>query len=238
MRLLALSIVLLSFGFMALQRSGWFSKQMILHMGIVFQVLVGYAISLGEAMLIKSAGYPVIGTSATALWLLMCGMLIPNTPRANLLGAILTVLSWPAAYWTAQNTLGVSAIFAVDAGFVARQIDAVLEDIGTDAVKVGMLHRAEIVDAVADGLMRHRAPCIVLDPVMAAKDSTPLLRENAIDALKRRLLPLATLVTPNLPEASVLLGEPIHDRPRMERAARTVLLILSIPLAIAALGSL
>ncbi|MBN9446041.1 MAG: bifunctional hydroxymethylpyrimidine kinase/phosphomethylpyrimidine kinase [Bosea sp.] len=107
---------------------------------------------------------------------------------------------------TAQNTQAVRAIHPVPADFVAAQIDAVFEDLDVAAVKIGMLATAELIETVADGLERHGARNIVLDPVMIAASGGRLLREDAIEALKRRLLPLATLVTPNLPEAAALLG--------------------------------
>ncbi len=107
---------------------------------------------------------------------------------------------------TAQNTQAVRAIHPVPADFVAAQIDAVFEDLDVAAVKIGMLATAELIEAVADGLERHGARNIVLDPVMIAASGGRLLQEDAIEALKRRLLPLATLVTPNLPEAAALLG--------------------------------
>ena len=106
MRLLALSMVLLSFAFFGLQRAGWFSKQTILHLGVGFQVLIAFAISLAECTLVSSPNQAVIGVSATALWLVLCGVLIPNTPLANLAAGIFTVLAWPAAYWTAVQVFG------------------------------------------------------------------------------------------------------------------------------------
>lgn len=107
---------------------------------------------------------------------------------------------------TAQNTTAVRAIHPVPADFVSAQIDAVFDDLEVAAVKIGMLATAELIEAVADGLERHNAKNIVLDPVMIAASGGRLLQEDAIEALKRRLLPLATLVTPNLPEAAALLG--------------------------------
>lgn len=107
---------------------------------------------------------------------------------------------------TAQNTTAVRAIHPVPADFVSAQIDAVFDDLDVAAVKIGMLATAELIEAVADGLERHGAKNIVLDPVMIAASGGRLLREDAIEALKRRLLPLATVVTPNLPEAATLLG--------------------------------
>jgi hydroxymethylpyrimidine/phosphomethylpyrimidine kinase len=107
---------------------------------------------------------------------------------------------------TAQNTTAVTAIHPVPAAFVAAQIDAVFDDLQVDAVKIGMLATAELIETVADGLERHNAKNIVLDPVMIAASGGRLLQEDAIEALKRRLLPLCTIVTPNLPEAAALLG--------------------------------
>jgi hydroxymethylpyrimidine/phosphomethylpyrimidine kinase len=110
---------------------------------------------------------------------------------------------------TAQNTLGVSGIHPVPVDFVTAQMDAVLSDIGADAVKIGMLFSPELIRAVAQGLKRHGVRTVVLDPVMVAQSGDKLLQDEAIDALKRELIPLATLITPNLPEASVLLGRDI-----------------------------
>jgi len=107
---------------------------------------------------------------------------------------------------TAQNTTAVTAIHPVPADFVAAQIDAVFDDLAVEAVKIGMLATAELIETVADGLERHNAKNIVLDPVMIAASGGRLLQEDAIEALKRRLLPLCTIVTPNLPEAAALLG--------------------------------
>ena len=117
---------------------------------------------------------------------------------------------------TAQNTRGVQAVHPVPASFVRRQLDSVLDDIRVDAVKIGMLGTAEVIHAVADGLDQWRPRHVVLDPVMVAKSGDKLLDEDAVDALRRRLLPLATLITPNLPEAAVLLGEaPVRERRQM-----------------------
>ena len=121
---------------------------------------------------------------------------------------------------TAQNTVGVSAIDPVSPLFITRQIEAVLTDMGSDAVKIGMLHSPEVIRAVAESLKRHRAPNIVLDPVMVAKSGDRLLKEEAVQALKTELLPLAALITPNLPEAAVLLGRPVEGLEGMEEAAR------------------
>ncbi len=107
---------------------------------------------------------------------------------------------------TAQNTLGVHGIHAIPADFIAAQLSAVLDDIRIDAVKIGMLADADVIAAVADGLQQRTLPCIVLDPVMIAKGGQALLQQEAIAALRTRLLPLASLVTPNLPEAAALLN--------------------------------
>ncbi len=107
---------------------------------------------------------------------------------------------------TAQNTRGVSAIHAVPAAFVAQQIDAVFEDLDVAAVKIGMLATAELIETVAAGLRRHKARNIVLDPVMVAASGARLLENEAVAAIHRHLFPLATLITPNLPEAAALLG--------------------------------
>lgn len=106
---------------------------------------------------------------------------------------------------TAQNTRTVAAIHDVPAEFVAAQIGAVLDDLDVAAIKIGMLASAQIIEAVADALAGWRGP-LVLDPVMVAKSGDALLREDAVAALKERLLPRADLLTPNLPEAARLLG--------------------------------
>lgn len=109
---------------------------------------------------------------------------------------------------TAQNTREVRGVFDVDPGFVRAQIEAVFDDIAVDAIKIGMLSRADIIEAVADALEAGPQIPVVLDPVMVAKSGDPLLRREAIAALRDRLLPLAAVVTPNLPEAGVLLDRP------------------------------
>lgn len=112
---------------------------------------------------------------------------------------------------TAQNTKGVSAIHAVPAGFVAKQMDAVFEDLDVAAVKIGMLATAELIETVANGLKRHQARNIVLDPVMIAASGARLLEKDAVDAIRRHIFPLATLITPNLPEAAALLGSSVAE---------------------------
>jgi hydroxymethylpyrimidine/phosphomethylpyrimidine kinase len=120
---------------------------------------------------------------------------------------------------TAQNTVGVRAIHDVPASVIAAQIDAVLEDLPISAVKIGMLSSAEAIAVVADRLRAHGVRQVVLDPVMVAKSGDALLRDAAVDALVRELLPLATVLTPNLPEAARLLGrEGIDDAAEAARA--------------------
>ncbi|MBS7536258.1 bifunctional hydroxymethylpyrimidine kinase/phosphomethylpyrimidine kinase [Ancylobacter sonchi] len=108
---------------------------------------------------------------------------------------------------TAQNTLGVTGIHDVPPAFIAAQMDAVFSDLKVDAVKIGMLSRPEAIEAVAAGLDRHRLAAVVLDPVMIAASGDRLLVPEAIDGLRRQLLPRALLITPNLPEAAALLDE-------------------------------
>ena len=106
---------------------------------------------------------------------------------------------------TAQNTQGVKDIHHIPTSFVISQIDAVFDDIGVDVVKIGMLASAETVDAAATALSRHRKPPIVLDPVMVATSGAQLLPNEAVRNLREKLLPLTTILTPNLPEAKLLL---------------------------------
>ena len=109
---------------------------------------------------------------------------------------------------TAQNTRGVTGVHLVPATFVAEQIDTLFADVRIDATKVGMLATAELVSTVAAGLSRHSVRRLVVDPVMVSKSGHHLLQPDAVDALRRELFPLAEIVTPNLPEAGVLLGRP------------------------------
>src|SRR5260221_533869 len=121
---------------------------------------------------------------------------------------------------TAQNTLGVHEVMAVPPEFVRCQIEAVYDDIGADALKTGMLHSAAVLEMVS-GFIASRAAGIpvVVDPVLAASDGTRLLDAAALDILKRRLIPLATVLTPNLPEAEALTGMTLRDIEDMQRAA-------------------
>jgi hydroxymethylpyrimidine kinase/phosphomethylpyrimidine kinase/thiamine-phosphate diphosphorylase len=119
---------------------------------------------------------------------------------------------------TAQNTLGVSAIHAPPVEFVRQQLNAVLDDIGTDVIKTGMLYNAEIISAVAE-IFRHHAALCVIDPVMIAKGGSALLQPAAIEAFTRELLPQAYLLTPNVPEAEALSGQSINNIEDMITAA-------------------
>lgn len=121
---------------------------------------------------------------------------------------------------TAQNTLGVAAVHEVPPEFVAAQIDAVARDIGIDAAKTGMLASAPIVNAVATAVEAHGLDRVVVDPVIVAKSNDRLLADDAVVALRRRLLPLALIVTPNLYEARVLSGEEVVSMTDMKEAAR------------------
>lgn len=124
----------------------------------------------------------------------------------------------------AQNTQGVRGVVALDPEFVGEQIDAVFEDVQVDAVKIGMVANAAIAGGIAERLRRHGARRIVLDPVMVAKSGDRLLDEDAVDAVREQLVPLADVLTPNLPEAAVLLGEePDWSEAEMRRRAHDLL---------------
>lgn len=123
---------------------------------------------------------------------------------------------------TAQNTRGVTAVHEVPPDVVSAQIRAVLEDIGADAVKTGMLSSAPIIAAVAGELRRFGMWRLVVDPVMVAKSGHHLLRPDAVQALREELLPLAYVVTPNIPEAEVLVGRKLEDDVAIREAARAI----------------
>ncbi len=123
---------------------------------------------------------------------------------------------------TAQNSLGVQGVENLPPAFVARQLRSVLEDFGADAAKCGMLSTAPIIEAIAEVLRERPVPNLVVDPVMVAKSGDPLLRPDARQALITRILPMALVVTPNLPEAEALTGHPVTDRAGMEEAARRI----------------
>lgn len=123
---------------------------------------------------------------------------------------------------TAQNTLGVQGVHTVPESFIQQQMDSVLSDIGADACKTGMLASAKIVEVVADGIRRHQIAPLVVDPVMVAKSGHSLLSENARETIKKVLLPLAFVVTPNLPEAEILCGFTVKDADHMKAAAKKI----------------
>ena len=123
---------------------------------------------------------------------------------------------------TAQNTCKVHGIVELPPEFVRLQIEAVVDDIGVDAVKTGMLSSVAIIEAVAEALTAARIDRLVVDPVMVAKGGDRLLREDAQDALAEKLLPLAAIVTPNVPEAEALAGLPIRDPDTARRAAERI----------------
>lgn len=119
---------------------------------------------------------------------------------------------------TAQNTMGVTAISVVTPEFLVQQLDAVFTDIFPDAVKTGMVANAELIKVIAESLVFYKAKNIVVDPVMIATSGARLISENAIDVLKEKLLPIASVITPNIPEAEVLSGIKIASKPDMEKA--------------------
>jgi len=123
---------------------------------------------------------------------------------------------------TAQNSIGVQGVESLPPAFVVQQLDSVLDDFGADAVKCGMLATAPIIEAVAEALRERPVANLVVDPVMVAKSGDPLLPPDARRALVEHILPLALVVTPNLPEAGALTGFPVTDRESMEAAARRI----------------
>ena len=125
---------------------------------------------------------------------------------------------------TAQNTRGVFGVVGVEPGFIQQQMRVVLEDIGADALKTGMLHDSPVIEAVADVIEAEAAGApLVADPVMVAQSGDPLLEERAVETLKRRLVPLAAVLTPNAPEAERLTGRRVADLDGMKAAAEDLL---------------
>jgi len=124
---------------------------------------------------------------------------------------------------TAQNTVGVTKILELPADLVAAQLDAVVEDIGAQALKTGMLANSAIIEIVAEKIREHRLHNLVVDPVMVAKGGDLLLRPEAIEALRSRLIPLAVIVTPNLPEAEQLTGIPGSRLQDIKESARRII---------------
>ena len=121
---------------------------------------------------------------------------------------------------TAQNTLGVNAVEGLSVEIIEGQIDAVLSDIGTDSIKIGMLHSAEVVHCVARMLRKYAISNVVLDPVMISTSGHKLTEDSAIEVLKSELIPLVRVITPNIPEAEILLGETINKQEDLPSAAR------------------
>ena len=124
---------------------------------------------------------------------------------------------------TAQNTVGVQGIHAVPAAFLKAQIQSVVEDIGVDAVKIGMLHEPAIVEVVAWAIDHYRLAHVVLDPVMVATSGDKLIADETVQVLVRELFPRVSLITPNLDEAALLVGHPIAHRDALEDEARRLL---------------
>ena len=124
---------------------------------------------------------------------------------------------------TAQNTQGVTMVQDIDAGVIEAQINAVFDDIRVDAVKIGMVSRPEIIKTIADRLRYYKPQIVVLDPVMISKSGYPLLAPEACATLVQELLPLATLVTPNLPEAEVISGMKVTMKEEMRPVAERIL---------------
>jgi hydroxymethylpyrimidine/phosphomethylpyrimidine kinase len=120
---------------------------------------------------------------------------------------------------TAQNTQGVQQIYELSPEFVAQQLDSVFSDLTINAVKIGMLHQEKIIDKIAQSLQQWRPDQVVLDPVMIAKSGCSLISATAIQALQYQLFPQVDLITPNLPEASALIGQVIKTRDDMQAAA-------------------
>lgn len=124
---------------------------------------------------------------------------------------------------TAQNTVGVQGIQEIPAEFVGKQIDSVMQDIGADSVKIGMLANEGVIEVVADRIKKYKMELVVLDPVMVAKSGDRLIRESSKNALIKKLLPLAYLITPNLYEAEVITGLKIENAQQMIAAAKKIL---------------
>lgn len=123
---------------------------------------------------------------------------------------------------TAQNTMGVTDIVEVESDFLKAQLDAVFEDIYPDAVKIGMVSDKKLIETIAEKLIEYDAKNIVLDPVMVATSGSKLLKDDAIGALKERLIPLAELITPNIPEAEILSRLKIKDDKDMQKSAKVI----------------
>lgn len=123
---------------------------------------------------------------------------------------------------TAQNTTGVTAIVEVAPEFLQEQLDVIFEDIRPDAVKIGMVSSVKLIQTIAERLQHYKPTYIVIDPVMVATSGSNLIQTEAITALTELLFPLATVITPNIPEAEAFYGKPIHDQDSMIRAAKFI----------------
>jgi hydroxymethylpyrimidine/phosphomethylpyrimidine kinase len=124
---------------------------------------------------------------------------------------------------TAQNTVGVTQVLALNPNLVGAQIDAIIDDIGADALKTGMLANKAIIDTVAKKIREHHLKNVVVDPVMVATSGDLLIQKNAVAALRNKLIPLATIVTPNIPEAEELTGMKLRTSADIEEAARRII---------------
>jgi hydroxymethylpyrimidine/phosphomethylpyrimidine kinase len=125
---------------------------------------------------------------------------------------------------TAQNTLGVQDVLGIDPTFISKQITSIIDDLGADAVKTGMLHSADVIAVVAEAATTQFPDIpLVVDPVMVAKGGAALLQDEAVEALRSMLVPLATVLTPNLPEAGALLGRQVAEINDMKAAAKDLL---------------
>ena len=124
---------------------------------------------------------------------------------------------------TAQNTLGVRGIHGIPPEMVEQQIDAVMEDIGADAVKIGMLHSVQVIKTVAKSIHKHKMQNVVLDPVMVAASGDKLIEDNTIDVLIGELIPRVDLITPNLPEAEILTGHEVKSSHQMDQTIHDLL---------------
>lgn len=129
---------------------------------------------------------------------------------------------------TAQNTMGVYDILDVSKTFLENELDAIFTDIYPDAIKTGMVSDKRLIEVIAKKLTEYKARNIVIDPVMVATSGARLLKEDAIETLRQRLLPLASLITPNIPETEVLSGMEIGNKEEMERAARKLLTLMDL----------
>ncbi len=121
---------------------------------------------------------------------------------------------------TAQNTTGVRDIHPVPPEIIESQIDSVMEDIGTDAIKIGMLHSSEVIQTILRSLQKYKVENVVLDPVMVATSGDKLLQDDAIETLIKELIPAVSVITPNIPEAEIILNKKINTREDFKQAAR------------------